>query len=440
MEREAASSVVKRRLGRRLSGVVLLLVPLAIPLVRAQSEPKLIQPLKFNTVRIEATWPTGNAQYGFGIIVGERASTQLYIATANHVVRDGERGKSTSVKVWLRGEGASTLAELLDDSSQALDLAVLRVVKPQGFTWKTDVIGSAAEQQARATAVWFIGRDRDWFTPVTPGRISMVTFESKLQLEGMQVRVGSSGAPLVADSGIIGMLTSDEGDTSYGIPIEKIQQAFAQWSFPFTLVPAVSTSTAPAPAPPAPAPQPVPSPQAEPAPPPSRRSSPVLEPAPEARARGGRTADPAPRGRGRMVSNQKILNANSGLCLSPAGGSTALNAEIVQFPCDDDPSRLWNFSTVSGDDIVQIINNSGLCLTVAGGGTAQNTTAVQYTCDRDPSRRWRITIGNDQTFQLVNMNSNLCLTIAGGGIGRNTPAVQYPCDGHRSRDWQLRPR
>ena len=245
MEREAPSSVVsRRRLFQGLAGAALV-VSSTMHAGGAQGEPTLIEPLKLNAVRIEAAWASGNAQYGFGIIVGERASTQLYIATANHVVRDRDRGRSTAVKVWLRGEGAATSAELLDDSSQVLDLAVLRVAKPQGFSWKTDVLGSADEQKTRGTAVWFIGRDRDWFTPVTPGRLALITFESKMQLEGLQVRVGSSGAPLVASTGIIGMLISDEGDTSYGIPIEKIQQAFGQWNFPFTLTPPAATTATP---------------------------------------------------------------------------------------------------------------------------------------------------------------------------------------------------
>ena len=208
MERQASSSVVSRRLLRGVFAIALLMA-LSIPRARAQNEPKLIQPLKINAVRIEAAWPTGGAQYGFGFIVGERASTQLYIATANHVVRDRDRGKSTSVKVWLRGEGNSTVAELLEDSSQSLDLAVLRVAKPQGFSWKTDVIGSAAEQKTRGTGVWFIGRDRDWYTPVTPGRLTAVTFESKLQLEVARARrlVGRAAG---CGFGIISMLTSDE--------------------------------------------------------------------------------------------------------------------------------------------------------------------------------------------------------------------------------------
>ena len=121
MEREAPSSVVSRR--RLFQGLawVALVVSSTMHVGGAQGEPKLIEPLKLNAVRIEAAWASGNAQYGFGFIVGERASTQLFIATANHVVRDRDRGRSTAVKVWLRGEGAATSAELLDDSSQVLE-------------------------------------------------------------------------------------------------------------------------------------------------------------------------------------------------------------------------------------------------------------------------------------------------------------------------------
>ena len=86
-----------------------------------------------------------------------------------------------------------------------------------------------------------------------------------------------------------------------------------------------------------------------------------------------------------------IMNAHSGLCLSPAGGGRGNNGEIVQFTCDQDPSRFWSFTAVNGD-IVEITNlNSGLCLTIAGGNTERNIVSVQYTCDSDPSRRWRYT-------------------------------------------------
>src|SRR6202030_4590819 len=59
-----------------------------------------------------------------------------------------------------------------------------------------------------------------------------------------------------------------------------------------------------------------------------------------------------------------IMNAHSGLCLSPAGGGRDKNGEIVQFTCDQDPSRFWSFTVVNGD-IVEITNlNSGLFLAI----------------------------------------------------------------------------
>lgn len=132
-----------------------------------------------------------------------------------------------------------------------------------------------------------------------------------------------------------------------------------------------------------------------------------------------------------------IMNANSGLCLSPAGGGKERNTEIVQFTCDRDPARVWRFVPVDGD-VVKIRNiNSGMCLTVAGGNTNLNDHSVQYFCDDDPSRRWHYTVVNETTFRLVNLNSDLCLTVADASTERNIVAAQNRCEGDPSRDWRI---
>jgi hypothetical protein len=132
-----------------------------------------------------------------------------------------------------------------------------------------------------------------------------------------------------------------------------------------------------------------------------------------------------------------IMNANSGLCLSPAGGGKERNTEIVQFTCDRDPARVWRFVPVDGD-VVKIRNiNSGMCLTVAGGNTNLNDHSVQYLCDDDPSRRWHYTVVHETMFQLVNVNSDLCLTVAGASTERNMVAEQNLCAGDTSRDWRI---
>lgn len=128
-----------------------------------------------------------------------------------------------------------------------------------------------------------------------------------------------------------------------------------------------------------------------------------------------------------------IKNLSSGMCLSPAGGSTGLNALVVQYTCDQHPSRYWVFVGGPGTSPLKNVN-SQLCLSPAGGGTGLNTSLVQYTCDQDPSRGWDL-FG---AYQIANTNSSgLCLTIAGGSSVRNTAAVQYYCDLNVARVWKL---
>ena len=132
-----------------------------------------------------------------------------------------------------------------------------------------------------------------------------------------------------------------------------------------------------------------------------------------------------------------IVNGKSNLCLTPAGGNRSLNDPVVQFHCDNDPSRLWGIIAVGGN-MFEIANlNSGLCLTVAGGNTSRNDPVVQFACDTDPSRRWQVRFIGVNLFQLVNVNSSLCLTVAGGSTGLNVEAVQFPCDGDFSRNWRF---
>lgn len=142
-------------------------------------------------------------------------------------------------------------------------------------------------------------------------------------------------------------------------------------------------------------------------------------------------AAPPPTGR------HKIANANSGLCLSPAGGTSNRNEQTVQFTCDADPSRVWAIEPVEGN-VVKIRNaKSQQCLTVAGGGSDRNTPSVQFPCDNDPSRRWVYSPQDAGRFRLVNLQSGLCLTIAGGSSNNNDVAVQFPCDADPSRFFRL---
>ncbi|OCB54205.1 hypothetical protein A5722_21655 [Mycobacterium vulneris] len=82
---------------------------------------------------------------------------------------------------------------------------------------------------------------------------------------------------------------------------------------------------------------------------------------------------------------------------------------------------------------------TGLCLTIAGGeSTDNNVHALQFTCDSHPSRQWFLDDMGNGTVQIRNLQTNKCLTIAGGvSHDNNVEAVQFDCDDHPSRTWRL---
>ena len=87
--------------------------------------------------------------------------------------------------------------------------------------------------------VWFIGRDREWYVPAEPGvvnRVSQLRYE--ILIDNLGVRVGSSGAPLLAADGIVGMVVRDAAaDAASATLITAIELAFREWGFPWGLAP-----------------------------------------------------------------------------------------------------------------------------------------------------------------------------------------------------------
>jgi hypothetical protein len=173
-----------------------------------------------------------------------------------------------------------------------------------------------------------------------------------------------------------------------------------------------------------------------------------------------------------------VQNLDSGLCLTPAGGSAGLNVVAVQYSCDTVPSRRWTQVTSGASTQLRNIHSdlcltadpadgrvvqstcdtaparlwqpiayptyprlhvrnefSGLCLSPAGAGTTNNVEVVQYACDVDPSRRWSLVPSPLGGYFVQNAKSGLCLTPAGGSAGLNVVAVQYFCDNVPSRRW-----
>jgi formylglycine-generating enzyme required for sulfatase activity len=218
-----------------LLGLLILLTPRAS---RAEhGGERLAMQLRTNVVSIVAERESKTEQ-GYGFVVGEQAG-QVYIATANHVVRGvteqpGDRVKRVTIE-YFHDQGVRYEAKLLETREKTYDLAVLRANMPAGLRWRREALG--ATESSRRTPVWFVGRSGVWYVPTQPGRINSITVD-RIHIDMATILAGTSGAPLIAETGIIGMIAESEGSgVARAISIDIIRQAFEQWQLPWQLKP-----------------------------------------------------------------------------------------------------------------------------------------------------------------------------------------------------------
>ncbi len=223
---------------------VCLIAFLAISPITGLAQPsgdKLALKLRNNVVKITAKRESGESNQGFGFIVGKQHG-QLYIVTANHVVRSNRPGgASTSVRVkFYNDPGHSYKADLLETFyGKPQDFAVIQVAVPPNFSWESKALvpPENIKRGLRGEEVWFIGRSGKWYIPAIPGRINSERpdLHSIIHVDIVSVRVGTSGAPLIAKNGIIGMIIQDEIGSARAVSIGAIQAAFNEWRYPWSL-------------------------------------------------------------------------------------------------------------------------------------------------------------------------------------------------------------
>ena len=175
---------------------------------------RLAESLRNNVVRINPS--------GFGFIVGEDQG-QLYIVTARHVVGDED-----SVRITYRPRRVERVATRLS-SYQDEDLILLHAEKPfEAFTWERASM-APPDSIKRFKEVWFVGRGEEWFVPTgsAVGTVSLVRANGIIEVDITSVRPGTSGAPMITEDGIIGMVIRDNQMASAeALSIEVIKGAF----------------------------------------------------------------------------------------------------------------------------------------------------------------------------------------------------------------------
>jgi hypothetical protein len=213
-------------------GVALLAATASLAQDRAAND--AVEKAKQLTVMINVT-TDGDTRPGAGIIFGV-ANEQIYIATANHLVR---RGMSTASEIrvefpWLRGQPVP--AELLTYyDERALDLAVIVVDRAKARIGRTHLPWDrlvTAQTLAHDSGVFAIGYPNGSAFDVSAGQISQVeAVLLKYRVPGL-LPGGYSGGPLVDKDGrIVGMIVRDQPPDGEATPIDLIVKQLRAWNY-----------------------------------------------------------------------------------------------------------------------------------------------------------------------------------------------------------------
>lgn len=191
-------------------------------------------------VMIDGEFRRGQPTIGAGIIVGS-AADRLYIATANHVVRQGSKIlQVVRVRLWFL-PGKEIEAEVLIDFDWGLDLAVLSVKGVQALAIPLEsipfqLVGAAAGLK-RGDEVFTIGypRGASWQVNVSPDRIAE-NLGDTLKFESQLVASGHSGGGLFdKDWNLVGMITADQPPNGVAVRIDRILEQMKRWNYPVEL-------------------------------------------------------------------------------------------------------------------------------------------------------------------------------------------------------------
>lgn len=216
---------------------LVLFAPLAISTAGASD---LIEPAKQQVLAIETEWQDGSRKQGFGFIVA-RDGTSLIVATADHLLRGrGPDATVSDIRVrFFDRPYEKQAASYVRTPENRIDLGIVSVEAPPGFALDAAMLDPESSDLGTGEDVWFIGRSNDWYVPARPGAVNrLVALDDEIVVDGLAVRPGTSGAPLLSERGIVGMIVRDvDSEEVRATTIVAIVEAFEQWRVPFDLVP-----------------------------------------------------------------------------------------------------------------------------------------------------------------------------------------------------------
>jgi hypothetical protein len=189
------------------------------------------KPIKNIVVSIRSVRQDNQVKNGFGFVIGLRGRDPV-IATANHILRapnNEQQPKSITVR-YVFFEGKPFEAKALSLYDRTNDIGLIVAATPDGSEKLSKLEPADCPSKLRpGDNLWYVGRDGDWYIPTDPSRFKGIDRYGRILLENSDATEGSSGAPLVTNNGVLGMIVSGQGaGSATAASIEDIRRLVDQ--------------------------------------------------------------------------------------------------------------------------------------------------------------------------------------------------------------------
>jgi beta-glucosidase len=140
----------------------------------------------------------------------------------------------------------------------------------------------------------------------------------------------------------------------------------------------------------------------------------------------------------------KVVNENSGLCASAAGGGTANGTAVEQLACTGATSQLWQLVPVAtGYD--EVLNDNaqseGQSWNITGGTTATASGALLQTWDyggtTNTNALFAADLQSNGYYNFIADNSGLCIDTPSASTASGVQLQQYTCNGTGAQEFSL---
>lgn len=131
-----------------------------------------------------------------------------------------------------------------------------------------------------------------------------------------------------------------------------------------------------------------------------------------------------------------LVARNSGKCADVVNGSTASNAEVIQYSCGTGYNQQWQLRDAGSGYVQLVARHSGLCADVANASTGDGARVIQYACGAGTNQQWQLQDAGNGYSRLVARHSGRCLAVVSASTANGARLEQRSCGGGTEQQWQ----